>query len=49
MINIALSKDRDEKLKLLYPPDKEFISSTEKIKLFFLYIFGKRTIQYCEH
>ena len=41
ILNIALSKDRDENFKLLYPPNKEFISSTVKDKTIFLVYFGK--------
>ena len=43
VINIAFSKDRDEKFKLLHPPHKEFISSTvirDKTVVFLVY-FGK--------
>ena len=35
ILNIALSKTRDDKLKLLYPPRKEFISSIIRGKQFF--------------
>ena len=42
VINIAFSKDRDEKFKFLHPPHKEFISSTViKDKTVFLVYFGK--------
>ena len=36
ILNIALSKTRDDKLKLLYPPRKEFISSIIRGKTVFL-------------
>ena len=41
ILNIALSKDRDENFKFLYPPNKEFISSTVTDKTICLVYFGK--------
>ena len=42
ILNIVLSKTRDDKLKLLYPPRKEFISSIIRGKTVFLVYFENK-------